>query len=78
MSLDGTNYTTLNVRVITTGVAEGAPLSDVETGTASFDRLFDFDVTGLEKFKVVFSGAGSPTAGDLITTQAMLIDEVGS
>lgn len=72
-SYDGTNFTAPVTRSCSSGSCEVAPHTDVETGTASFDLMFDYDVRGCQKFKVVFSGGGSPGAGDLVTTQAVAI-----
>ena len=72
-SLDGTNFSSYTTRSCSGGACEMAPLTDVETGTSSFDYIYEYDVRGCQKFKVVFSGGGSPGAGDLITTQATVI-----
>ena len=68
----GTAYA-LSTRNCTSGACELAPQTDVETGTASWTREIEYDVRGCHQFKVVFSGGGSPGAGDLITTEAVAV-----
>lgn len=72
-SLDGTNYDSYSTRGCSSGACEVHTMTDVVTGTANFNKIFEYDIKGCDFFKVVFSGGGSPGAGDLITTRAAFV-----
>lgn len=71
-SIDGgTTYASYTSKAITSGTAAVSAYTEVVTGTASFIYETTFDVEGVDKFKIVMSGGGSPGAGDLLTVKAV-------
>jgi hypothetical protein len=72
VSIDGgTTYGSITSESITSGSAELSPYTEVETGTASWTYARTYDVEGVDKLKLIYSGGGSPGAGDLITARAV-------
>ncbi len=71
-SIDGgTSYDNYTSELISSGAAALSAYTETLTGTASFQIKRGYDVEGCDYLKLVFSGGGSPGAGDLITARAV-------
>lgn len=71
-SIDGgTKYGSYTSKSVSSGTAAVSLYTETLTGTASFTTETTFDVEGVDKFKLVMSGGGSPGAGDLVTVNAV-------
>jgi hypothetical protein len=70
-SIDGgTTYGQYTSKSISDGVATVSAYTEVVTGTSSWAYETTLDVEGVDKLKIVYSGGGTPGAGDLLTVKA--------